>query len=377
MRLYYLLFLLALIFGDLAVRLDQTGEIEQRLTNYLGAPLERFAKLADGWESAIFEFTLGSRSARLSNIEPDAALILRVYGSSANAAKGKREFAVMRMLESLGYAAPRAFLFEGDQEPLGAPFIVMERLAGRPLFSPVSFPGALRTFSTGFVSFVRAQARLHRLDVAPATRALAGLAPPSLADGLPCEAPLLERMLLLIRTRIERGPLPGLERALASVAARAGEFADAPPSLLHLDYHPRNVLVRGLRVTGVIDWVNLELGDRHLDAAMTSVIMATSALEKPRWMGDNAAGNSLRRLFTALYVPLYHAMAPLEWRRFRYCQAVAGLFRLSTLATMRLHGAGAAGYRPVAMGEVTPSVLRLLSRYVADKTGNPVSVEAA
>ena len=66
-----------------------------------------------------------------------------------------------------------------------------------------------------------------------------------------------------------------------------------------------------MRVTGVIDWVNTDVGDRHLDAAMTAVILSSSALENPRWMRDNLVGNGLRASFAALYLPLYHAMAPM------------------------------------------------------------------
>ena len=76
-------------------------------------------------------------------------------------------------------------------------------------------------------------------------------------------------------------------------------------------------------MTGVIDWVNAAIGDRHLDAATTAVILSTSAMEHPRWMRDNAAGNNLRRTFNVLYLALYQACAPMELRRLRYYQGLA------------------------------------------------------
>src|SRR5262249_31447803 len=121
-------------------------------------------------------------------------------------------------------------------------------------------------------------------------------------------------------------------------------------------------------------WVNADCGDRHLDAATTSVIMATHSLEHPRWMRDNLAGNTLRRIFTALYIPLYHVLAPLELARFRYCQAVAAVLRLSTFGMMRARGPESVGYRPEAIAEITPAVVRLLARYATGKTGVPVSI---
>src|SRR5947207_6459437 len=129
-----------------------------------------------------------------------------------------------------------------------------------------------------------------------------------------------------------------------------------------MDYHPQNVLVDGMRVTGVIDWVNTDVGDRHLDAAMTAAILSSSAFEHPRWMRDNIIGNALRANFAGMYVPLYHAMAGLDFERFRYCQAVAALLRLSMLGMMKARGPGTVGFRAEAIAEVTPAVVKLLRR---------------
>jgi len=94
-------------------------------------------------------------------------------------------------------------------------------------------------------------------------------------------------------------------------------------------------------------------------------------------MRDNIVGNGLRASFAALYLPLYHAMAPMELERFRYCQAVASLLRLSMLGMMRTRGAEVVGFRPEAIGEVTPAVVKLLSRYAARKSGAAVGLDQA
>ena len=94
------------------------------------------------------------------------------------------------------------------------------------------------------------------------------------------DSPLLDRVLAIIANRVETGPLPGLREALNLVTERAPKFRRSPDSLVHMDYHPLNVMVKGVRVTGVIDWVNTDVGDRHLDAAMTAVILSSSALEQ-------------------------------------------------------------------------------------------------
>ena len=47
----------------------------------------------------------------------------------------------------------------------------------------------------------------------------------------------------------------------------------AAPSLLHMDYHPLNVMVDGGQVTGVLDWANVRIGDRRADLARTVTLL--------------------------------------------------------------------------------------------------------
>lgn len=49
-------------------------------------------------------------------------------------------------------------------------------------------------------------------------------------------------------------------------------------SLLHLDYHPLNVLVEAGRVSAVLDWTNVNAGDRRADLARTLTILRLSPL---------------------------------------------------------------------------------------------------
>ena len=351
-------------------------EIQRRLTSYLDAPAARCAVLASGWETTVFEVVLAARSPRLGELPVDRPLVLRFYQGSRADDKGAREAVTMRLLAENGYPIPRPYLYEPDHEPLGAPFLMMERVSGGPLFLTSSFPRAFKTFLFGFVAFVRAQAELHK-SVAKRPAIVEKIPQAYVDPTAASSAPLLNRLLAIIAERVERGPLPGLRDALASVRELAGRFSPGPQTLVHMDYHPQNVLVRGFRVSGIIDWVNADRGDRHLCAATTAVILSTSAMERPRWMRDNAAGNTLRTLFATTYMPLYHALAPMEFERFRFAQAVAALLRLSMFGMMRARGPESVGFRPEAIENVTPMVVRLLTRYASRKCGVPVSLDNA
>jgi len=354
------------------------------LSLYLGAALQNLRVLASGWETTLYEFELRNSSGLLPGVEAGTPLVLRFYPTIEAADKGAREYRTISHLADAGYPVPQPYLFEPGGAAIGAPFLVMERLSGGPLFGIRPFLQAFRTFSMGFVGFVRAQTWLHRMSLAPS--ALEALQTPAATDQSDlaraaqnntqdgAAARLLELTLRTIAERIEQGPLPGLAAALERLRLRAPEFKDAPPSFLHLDYHPQNVMVEGLRVTGVVDWANAAIGDRHFDAATTAVILSTTAMEQPSWMRDNVAGNNLRRTYNALYLALYHASAPMELRRLHYYQGLASTLRLSMLGMMRVRGPQSVGFSPTAIGQVTPMVLRLLSGYVARKTGAAVTI---
>ena len=143
-------------------------DIAQRLSAYLGAPVARLSVLASGWETTVFEFTLEAVSQRFAAIPVGVPMVLRFYQGSAADAKGPREHTTIDRLFAAGYPVPRPYAFEADHRALGAPFLIMQKLAGGQLFAVRSFPSAFKTFSMAFFSFVRTQSRLHKFDPASA-----------------------------------------------------------------------------------------------------------------------------------------------------------------------------------------------------------------
>jgi aminoglycoside phosphotransferase (APT) family kinase protein len=49
-------------------------------------------------------------------------------------------------------------------------------------------------------------------------------------------------------------------------------------SVLHLDYHPLNVMTDGQTVSGVLDWANVAVGDRRVDLARTVTLLRLAPL---------------------------------------------------------------------------------------------------
>jgi aminoglycoside phosphotransferase (APT) family kinase protein len=345
------------------------AQIQARLSDHLGTEVDRFRILASGWETTVFEFSIRSAAAGLE-LPPGRLLVLRFYHGPDAVLKGRREHTVMQLMQAAKFPIPLPYAFEADSAPLGAPFLIMDRLEGGPLLRLKSFPNALKTFTLAFLPFVRLQARLHRLD--PAAAGITALTPAFGAAGDGAGQPLADRMLTTIAARVERGPLPWLGPALQWALTGAQRFRDGASSVVHMDFHPLNVVVNGARISGVIDWVKADCGDRHLDVATTATILSCHSMEKPRWLRDNVAGNSLRRIYNGLYVSLYHATMPVDFARLRFCQGLAALMRLSTVGMMITRGAESVGYRAEAAGDVTQAVLDLLARYATRKCGMPI-----
>jgi aminoglycoside phosphotransferase (APT) family kinase protein len=59
----------------------------------------------------------------------------------------------------------------------------------------------------------------------------------------------------------------------SELKARLHELKSRQSRLIHLDYHPLNVMVDGSRISGVLDWTNVHAGDPRADFARTEAIL--------------------------------------------------------------------------------------------------------
>ena len=139
------------------------------------------------------------------------------------------------------------------------------------------------------------------------------------ADGLADRRsrPLAERDVA-VRDALERVDAPGV-LALWEEALRAPEW-DGPPVWVHRDLDARNVLVRGGRLTGVLDWGGAVVGDPALDVMVAWKLVAREERERFRRLLDvddatwlRAKGCAVSQALTALgyytlesYPPLVH-----------------------------------------------------------------------
>jgi aminoglycoside phosphotransferase (APT) family kinase protein len=211
---------------------------------------EALEPVLGGWETSLWRFAT-----------PDGQLhALRVYPGPEHARGARNEEAALRACAAVGVPVPTV---ESSGEWEGRPLLVLSWCPGRTCLA-----AALRrpwsTWRIG-LSLGRQQARIHRV---PPPSILLGGAPESWLGKGALQCP--------------------------DVFARVRRMAISTGSLIHLDYHPLNVLTDGRRITGILDWSSAAAGDPRADFARTAALLL-AALPPPG--PARLAVGAARRLF--------------------------------------------------------------------------------
>ena len=175
-----------------------------------------------------------------------------------------REAKVMSLLAGTGVRVPEVLGWCADDDVIGAPFYVMDRVPGmviREVLPPsVSVP---EQRAIG-LDLVRALGEVHLAPWEPFVEA--GIGKPS---------GYLERQL-----RRWVGQREGIQAAVAAAGGQARELPDydalrdwlraglpdeQPPAVVHGDYKLDNVILDGSRVAAIVDWEMATVGDPRAD----------------------------------------------------------------------------------------------------------------
>ena len=187
--------------------------------------------LSGGFDTSIYAIRLRDAPALFAG-----PLVLRIMAPHGDPGpRVLRERAIQNAVASQGYPAPQVLAATTDPVPLGAPFLLMERLPGRVLVD------AQRVGMAGVL--VDAQLRLHALKAGPLFAAL------DQEPGSGGHATVgLESYLRSLEYRVARAKLDGLKPALSWL--RSHRPSPGPLVICHGDFHPRNLLVVAGRLTG-------------------------------------------------------------------------------------------------------------------------------
>jgi aminoglycoside phosphotransferase (APT) family kinase protein len=95
-----------------------------------------------------------------------------------------------------------------------------------------------------------------------------------------------------------------------ALAARLRGLSVVPDRLLHLDFHPLNVLVEGATPSALLDWTNAHAGDPRADVARTATILRLMPRVLGQSVGIRIGGLVVELAWRAGYGRLGGEMAP-------------------------------------------------------------------
>ncbi len=234
--------------------------------------------------------------AGLEGPEPATELILRLgpdFGLFAPYSAGPQVMA-MRSLAGSAVPVPRAFWSSDDPAILGAPFMFCEKVSGSAVVPWVSATepalGEAHRKRLG-TDFIDALAALHRVDwrataIAPMGNGITpGNAARSVVDAY-------EQLI----ARWAMRPYPLAEWGIRWL--KRHEPVAPRVTIVHGDYRTGNFLEAGGRITAILDWELVHLGDPHEDLAWVSLPMYKGGspylcrLCEPEWFYERYAEQS-------------------------------------------------------------------------------------
>jgi aminoglycoside phosphotransferase (APT) family kinase protein len=309
--------------------------LQSRTACQLLAYAEAPTRMSGGYDATILSFSLQSAADPFSG-----PLVLRLFQATVDAQRASREAAVQNALADLGYPAPRVFVAEPRTEPLGGPFLIMERIPGRSLgteFEGLSIKGLGQTLGI-LRQLPRIRREVLRLWDEAQTR-LHGLPVSDFVD------------------RVERAGFSGenfsFDSQLASLCASAEEFGlnELRPAInwltghrprraqtaviCHGDFQPLNILADHGRLSGVVDWVKATIADPAFDYGAVLAIFATVPIRVPAGLhrAFRALMNNLARTHSRRCRSLPESEASL-----RYYQIFNCVVQLVTVGRSRAQG---------------------------------------
>lgn len=328
----------------------QERAILERLLDFLNIKLperenlqlSNLTRIGNGWETDVFTLMLSYDLDRQRCCEQ---LVLRIYPGSDGVDKSAKEFEAMRQLREMGYPVPQVFVLEETGATLGRPFMLMEKINGQLLgatFDKAPLEKKQELLSLFCSLFVQ----LHGLDYRP-----------FLENGVTIAAPQV-----YIMQRLDW--LSGWVRSLLSdefdpilnwLRDRGAQIQWERLSLIHLDYHGGNILLRDDGAPFVIDWGQAEVADYRFDLAWTLLL-------------SSGYGNPQAR---EAILGEYERVAGRKVEDIGYFDAWAATRRLFSIVASVRGGAEKLGMRPGAEQVMLRNTkhIRLLYSIMQERTG--------
>ena len=305
----------------------QISNVKSRLCNFYERTFPEFQNveinnivdITSGWENDLLSFNLRyhDQGERIKK-----ELVVRIYPATDSKEKSEKEFSVMKNLWDLSYPVPKMEILESSGEIIGKPFVIMERING-PTLGEVLRKSSLRTQTKLMECFIDLYLQLHKLNWKEFQ--LIFPLPGSQSFHTHVKAQLNEYYTSLLKHGMS-----DFREVFEWLRNRIDKISISSLSLIHLDYHPDNILMKKGKNPVVIDWGTSTVLDFRFDLAWT--ILLTNAHSSPS-LGQQV-------------FDLYQAKLGRAIEDFEFFYMFAATRRLTDYAISMTQGAESSGMRP-------------------------------
>ena len=206
-----------------------TAYLESLYPERSGTSVTGLDEINVGWETELYTLEVHSTQ---NGEQVNEKRVLRVFQGEGAGRKSAKEYYLMRKLEAVGYPVPGVYGHEASGEIIGKPFILMEWVTGKTLDETYRNETPEKLWR-GVDRLMALLAQLHRLDAAP----FKGI------SELPCHGDLVQDSLDWY-LRAAQGRLQWLRPVVGWLTRRKPCIDPVHPSLVHMDYHGGNVMLR-------------------------------------------------------------------------------------------------------------------------------------
>ena len=325
-------------FGEMAVALARY--LRQRSAGWQDVKISGLTKIGAGWETDVYAVALESATGQESQ-----ELILRLYPGSDGISKSGKEFRAIKLLYEMGYAVPEVLLLETSGAALGKPFMLMEKING-PLLGSAFDKASPEKQQELLKLFCRLFVQLHALDYHP-----------FLSDAADADKPqqYAQRRLCWMAEFVRSFCQEEFDPVFEWLLEKTTEVRWGRLSVIHMDYHSGNILLRDGVTPFVIDWGGVDVADYRFDLAWT--LLLSSGYGNPQAYG--------------LILGEYERMAGRKVEDIEYFDAWAATRRLFSIVASVRSGAEKLGMRPGAEQMMLRNTkhIRLLYAIIQERTG--------
>jgi aminoglycoside phosphotransferase (APT) family kinase protein len=309
--------------------------------------------IPDGWEAQVYRFRLEKNDALPLPFQ--GPLAARAYSSEVALDRMRREMNVQTFLSDSGFPVPKPLFLEESGDIFGGPFLIMEWVPG-PTLIDLLLPHWLSILWVPS-RMAEIHARLHQVP-------LRGFKRP--------DTPFLDRSLAALERAIWKHRLETLAPGWRWLDEHR-PTTSTEECIIHLDFHPINLIFDEDGCRAVLDWSDAEAGDRHADIATTLMLIELAPLDLPG-IWDKLALAVGKHILGHEYLRAYRKLLPIDEDRLPYYRAWAALRRLVQWGSWLHAGPRAVGIKTSCLEHLPPRRLSRLCRSFARHTGVAIAM---